>query len=120
MGENPTTHFTRNEISCKCNCGFGDIDPVVLYIAEAARFHFGGKAAIVHSGCRCKAHNKNEGGKKKSRHVKKDALDFHIKGVSIQRLYDFLDIVIGNRGGLGIYKTFVHFDLRGYRARWRG
>ena len=26
----------------------------------------------------------------------------------------------GGRGGLGLYKTFIHIDMRDYPANWRG
>ncbi|MFT4600883.1 MAG: hypothetical protein ACI857_001060 [Arenicella sp.] len=35
-------------------------------------------------------------------------------------LYDMLQKIVGNKGGLGLYpgKMSLHFDCRGFRARW--
>lgn len=73
---------------------------------------------------------------KKSKHLSGEAIDFIVFDINSDGKSDSLDInivvsildksILGNRGGLGTYKTdkgflnqqMVHIDSRGYKARW--
>ena len=50
------------------------------------------------------------------------AADISIKGLSSLEVYKTIERLIENgdmlQGGLGLYDTFVHYDIRGERARW--
>jgi len=82
------------------------------------------------NGYRHPAYNEKVGGAKLSRHLKGQALDIQIgdindDGYANQKdktiVLDFLEkIVIKDQGGIGRYPgtMSVHFDVRGYRARW--
>jgi len=91
-----------------------------LAIADKARDKFGKPLKIV-SAYRSPAYNKAIGGEKKSYHMKFNALD--LRTSAPKTLHKLL---LGMRergefkGGLGLYKTFVHVDTRGYNADWRG
>lgn len=117
-------HFRQAEFACN-HCG--QIHPTnptppeeVLQWLEQIRAHFGGKPVVVNSGYRCPTHNANVGGAKNSYHMKGQAVDFRVSGVSIAAAYELADKLVGSRGGVGRYKTFVHIDNRGYRSRWNG
>lgn len=80
--------------------------------------------------------NKYGGAAKKSRHLKGEAIDIIVLDVNkdgaadakdVDIVYNILDRkIVGNKGGVGTYKNnnlwfdqqMVHFDCRGYRARW--
>lgn len=82
------------------------------------------------NGFRHPAYNEEVGGASLSRHLKGQALDLQIgdinnDGYSNQKdktiVLDFLEKeIIKDQGGIGRYPgtMSVHFDVRGYRARW--
>ena len=67
-------------------------------------------------------HNRSIGSKDTSQHVKGKAADLQVKGMTPRRLYTIIEDLIlkgeVKEGGLGLYNTFVHYDIRGTRARW--
>ena len=81
-----------------------------------------GKPMKVNSGYRSPAHNKKVGGKSKSFHMKGMAVDFSVPGMTIKQIKDLIEKLISEKkikqGGLGTYPTFVHYDIRGTKARW--
>ncbi|MGV4419604.1 hypothetical protein ACQ1QE_10610 [Ornithobacterium rhinotracheale] len=52
------------------------------------------------------------------------AADIRVDGVTPERLASIIERLIYNgkmkQGGLGIYPTFVHYDIRGTKTRWKG
>lgn len=80
------------------------------------------KPITINSAYRSKEHNKNIGGVKNSQHLKGKAVDIAVKGMSTVDLYLTIErlIMFGKmkQGGLGLYKNFVHYDIRGKKARW--
>ncbi len=96
---------------------------------EAKGFH--GDQIGINSGFRTPFYNEAVGGKICSRHQFGDAVDIRVYDINddlkadaedAKIVYDLLDAkVIGNKGGLGKYKSdanVLHFDTRGRRARW--
>ena len=51
-----TQHFKVSEFTCKCGCGFNNIDQRVINMAETIRKALG-VPVHVNSGCRCEKHN---------------------------------------------------------------
>lgn len=83
---------------------------------------FLGEPIKVTSGWRSPSHNEAIGGVKNSQHVLGKASDLQVKGVEPEDLYLIIDSLITTgqmkEGGLGLYNTFVHYDIRGTKARW--
>jgi len=83
---------------------------------------FLGESIKVNSGYRSEAHNKAVGGVKSSKHTKGLAADIRVKDLDTDDLYLIIEALIKQgdmqEGGLGVYDTFVHYDIRGTRARW--
>ena len=81
-----------------------------------------GESIKINSGYRSEAHNKAIGGVKSSKHTKGLAADIRVKGLETDDLYLLIESLIKQgdmqEGGLGVYDTFVHYDIRGKRARW--
>jgi hypothetical protein len=111
----------------------GKTDPVparyhadVLELArnlQVLRDHLG-KPIRINSGYRNPAYNKHIGGATDSQHLYAKAGDLHVAGVTPAQVYCTIESLIAagrmKQGGLGIYNTFVHYDIRGSRARWTG
>jgi uncharacterized protein YcbK (DUF882 family) len=57
-----------------------------------------------------------------SRHCLGQAVDISVNGISPKELARIIVILIlegrMQEGGIGLYRTFVHYDIRGTRARW--
>lgn len=78
----------------------------------------------VLSGYRSPAHNAAVGGKPQSKHMAAMAADIVTKEFSPRQIHARIEKLIAEKkmrqGGLGLYKGFVHYDVRGTRARWQG
>ena len=72
--------------------------------------------------------SKKVGGAKFSQHQYGKAADIYIQGVLITKLAEYVESLMPNSGGIGIYpiKTgvrncaFVHVDVRAAKSRWTG
>jgi uncharacterized protein YcbK (DUF882 family) len=120
-----THNITRHEVACKCGCGFDSLDYQTAVYVQTACAHFAIKRGLyrsvllISSGCRCMAWNDHEGGQEGSKHLRASALDHHIVDVTPRELYDYYDKKYKGKFGVGLYKTFVHFDTRSDGpARW--
>lgn len=77
---------------------------------------------LINSAYRHLDYNRAIGGSKNSRHLTAEAADIRIKGVRPEEIYARIERLIETgkmkEGGLGLYDTFVHYDIRGNKARW--
>lgn len=76
----------------------------------------------INSGYRTKAYNKKVGGVPSSQHIQAKAADITAKNYIPKTLAALIERLIKagkmKQGGLGIYPGFVHYDIRGTKARW--
>ena len=81
-----------------------------------------GKDLIILSGYRTPEGNKLRGGSKDSKHLLGLAADIKVKGMSRQKLAAKIKELIKegkmDKGGVGIYPTYVHYDVRGKNVSW--
>ena len=81
-----------------------------------------GKPIYINSGYRSPSHNKRVGGSPNSQHLLGKAADIRVKGYTTEKLSKIIESLINNgdmlQGGIGIYNTFVHYDIRKVKARW--
>lgn len=81
-----------------------------------------GEPIHVNSGYRTPVYNKKVGGKPASKHLKAQAGDITAKSFTPKQLAARIEKLIKagkmKQGGLGIYPGFVHYDVRGTKARW--
>lgn len=125
-------HFTANEFFYKGGSNdylhLNTDPPVALWpnmehtakTLETARIRFDQPLTLT-SVYRSPGYNKRVGGVSNSQHVKFNAVD--IATPSPAKLYILLMEMRRDglfKGGLGLYRTFVHMDTRGYNATWRG
>jgi uncharacterized protein YcbK (DUF882 family) len=91
---------------------------------QRLRDYLGAPVKITGSGYRTPTHNSKVGGAKASLHLTASASDINVTGFTPEQVHEAIEYLIGqgkmDEGGLGLYKTFVHYDVRGYRARWKG
>lgn len=76
----------------------------------------------VNSGYRTPTYNSSVGGARNSQHLKAKAADIRAKGYTPKQIHAAIELLISQdrmkEGGLGLYNSFVHYDIRGIRARW--
>ena len=81
-----------------------------------------GKTITITSGYRSQKHNAKIGGAKNSQHVKGTASDIKVKGMTAKEVALVIEGLIASgkmkEGGIGIYPTWVHYDIRGVKKRW--
>jgi len=75
---------------------------------------------------RSPAHNASVGGSKTSQHTLGKAADIYVDSLKPKELAKVIEGLIEegkmSEGGIGIYtkNKFVHYDIRGTKARWNG
>jgi len=78
----------------------------------------------INSGYRSPEYNKKIGGVKNSQHILGKAADIRVTSMSPQIvgkiITNMIDDGLLKEGGVGVYSTFVHYDIRGTKARWNG
>ena len=109
-------HFSEDEFRCKCGCGGVKANADLLVLLEDIRFHFG-SAVRINSGYRCEKHNKAVGGAPASTHLSGLGADIKVIGVDPQVIYAYADKKLGKAGGVALYPTWVHVDVR--KKKWR-
>ena len=120
-----TNNFNKSEFECKCGCEMPDnvLDNVKKLALSLQTLRDKIKKPIkVNSSYRCLSHNRSIGSNDSSQHVLGKAADIVIKGQIPEQTANLLEVLIDNneisQGGLGIYNTFTHYDIRGRKARW--
>jgi len=110
-------NFSLHEFECKDGSHLVKVDEELIDKLQQLRDLIG-KPIPIHSGYRTPEYNKKVGGATKSQHLLGKAADISVNGISSEKLAELAEKVGFN--GIGIYKTFVHCDVRGYKAHWRG
>ena len=135
-----TAHFRLEEFSCKDGTEvpphlLGNVKALALCL-ERVREKFGRPINII-SGYRTVAYNAKCGGKKPeydnngflvagtgSKHLYAMAADIVINGVETKEVAEEIEAMIEAgeipEGGVGVSATFVHYDHRLKKARWKG
>ena len=110
-------HFSSEEFACKCGCGFDKISMELVQVLEELREIYR-QPITINSGCRCEDHNRKVGGEKGSKHILGEAADIVVRGSSPAKVNQYLDRKYPDKYGIGLYKTWVHLDVRKEKARW--
>jgi uncharacterized protein YcbK (DUF882 family) len=55
-----------------------------------------------------------------SQHTYGKAVDIQISGISPKKVAAYAENLLPRSGGIGIYKTFTHIDVRATKSRWHG
>lgn len=81
-----------------------------------------GVPITITSAYRTPHYNTIIGGAESSKHLTAEAVDIQVKGMkSVEVWFVIQDLINWEQmieGGLGIYNDWVHYDIRGVKARW--
>ena len=123
-----TPHFQVKEFACSDKSDVVLIHPQLPWDLEAIRYqanqeHGSGKEIVlkINSAYRTEAYNKTvKNASSHSQHLYGYAADFWMTNVPVKDLQRYARNISPNHGGVGVYKTFLHFDKREARADWNG
>ena len=120
-------NFKKSEFKCRDGTGVPDelMDNLLELVKnlQIIRDHIDKPISVI-SGYRTPKYNRRIGGARRSQHMTAKAADLKVRGLDPK---DLREIIIGlikegkiKKGGVGLYKNFVHYDVRGRNARWKG
>ena len=121
--------MTKNFKLKEFECNDGSKMPLEVYeniikLANQLQFlrEYTGRPITINSAYRSPEHNAKVGGSKTSQHLLGKAADITIQSLKPAEVYriieDLIDLGHMLQGGLGLYDTFVHYDIRKNKARW--
>ena len=113
-----STNFRVREFACNDGSDPIFIDSELVSVLQKIRDHFG-KPVTITSAYRTPPHNKTCGGTTYSQHLYGKAADIKISGVTPKKVADYAETLLPE-GGIGIYNTFTHIDVRSVKSRWQG
>lgn len=120
-------NFSLSEFRCKDG---SDVPPdlmdnvtVLCENLQVLRDHLGKPIRVI-SGYRSPKYNRRIGGARRSQHMVAKAADIKVSGMSPAEVKAEIVKLIKEgkmmKGGVGLYRTFTHYDVRGRNARWYG
>lgn len=117
-------YFKRSEFKCTCGgkyCNGFPVEPdeKLVRILDKIRAKYG-KAFSPNSAIRCKKRNAEVGGVSNSQHLYGIAADISVPGVAPKTVAAYVETLMPNTGGIGIYSWGVHVDTRKTKSRWNG
>lgn len=114
-----STNFKVKEFACTDGTDPIFIDTDLVAVLQKIRNHFG-KSVTITSAYRTPTKNKACGGTTYSQHLYGKAADIKIKGVTPKKVAAYAETLLPKKGGIGIYSTFTHIDVRATKSRWNG
>lgn len=112
-------NFKVKEFACTDGSDPIFIDTELVKILQKIRNHFG-KAVTITSAYRTPGKNKAVGGTTYSQHLYGMAADIKVNGVTPKKVAAYAEKLLPGTGGIGVYKSFCHIDVRATKARWNG
>ena len=127
MSEQLSKNFNVAEFKCKDGSHVPDelMDNVRLLCEnlQVLREELNRPIRVI-SGYRSPKYNRRIGGARRSQHMLAKAADIRVGGMSPHEVRAvILRLIKEGRmmsGGVGLYTTFTHYDVRGRNARWKG
>lgn len=114
-----SANFKVREFACSDGSDTIFISPALVTVLQQIRDHF--KAPVtINSGYRTEAKNKTVGGAAYSQHKYGTAADIVVKGVPPAEVAKYAETILVGMGGIGIYNSFTHIDVRKIKSRWKG
>ena len=117
-------NFQYKEFDCHGQgcCSTTIIDEKLVEYVQRIRDHFGRPVTIT-SSYRCEVHNRRVGGATKSYHMRGQAADIVVQGVSSREVAKYAESI--GILGIGLYETskdgyFTHIDTRTTKSFWYG
>ena len=120
-----TKNFSKHEFDCKDGSEMpSEVLENVKELAENLQIirDLVCQPISINSAYRNPIYNKQIGGASRSLHLVGKASDITIQGMTPKEVHTLLSELMEDgtisQGGLGLYNTFVHYDIRKTRARW--
>ena len=120
-----TTNFSLDEFKCKDGSEIpNDVLPNIIELAKNLQVlrDYIGKSITINSGYRSPKYNAKIGGVKDSQHLRGTAADIRVSGMTPKEVALVIEGLIESgkmkEGGVGVYPTFTHYDIRNRKARW--
>jgi len=121
-----TNNFWLSEFACKDGTPVPEeLIPNVQLLADNLQVlrDYIGEPIHINSAYRHTEYNKSIGGSVRSQHLLAKAADIRVgEGFTPNIICEVIEELIKSgdmkQGGLGLYSTFVHYDIRNKKARW--
>lgn len=120
-----TKNFSIKEFECSSECETPkDVYSNIIKLVAQLQYlrDYIDKPIKINSGYRCQEYNAKIGGVKRSQHILGKAADIRVDGMKPKEVHSIIEELISKgemlQGGLGLYSSFVHYDVRGKKARW--
>lgn len=114
-----SANFRVKEFACTDGSDPIFIATELVNVLQKIRTHFG-KSVTITSAYRTPTKNKAVGGTTYSQHLYGMAADIKVKGVSPKKVAAYAEKLLPKSGGIGVYSTFTHIDVRSTKSRWNG
>lgn len=111
-------NFQVKEFACKDGSDNILIDTELVKVLQKIRDHFK-KPIKITSAYRNASYNRKVGGVSNSQHVKGTATDIQVVDYSPKIVAEYTESIMPDNGGIGLYSSFVHVDVRVKRSRWQ-
>jgi len=127
MSNQMSKNFKKSEFKCRDGTNvpaelMDNLEELVENL-QIIRDHIAVPMRII-SGYRSPKYNRKIGGARKSQHMKAKAADIVVRSLKPVELREIIINLIKEgkikKGGVGLYRSFVHYDTRGWNARWKG
>ena len=118
-GKQLSAHFKVREFACGDGSDAVLVAPRLVMVLETIRAHFG-TAVTINSGYRTPQYNTEVGGVAHSQHCYGTAADITVRGQAPATVAAFARQIMSDWGGVGVYDSFCHIDVRETKADWKG
>ena len=118
-GKKLSTHFKVKEFACKDGSDAVLVAPRLVMVLQSIRSHFG-VPVVIHSAYRTPQYNKQANGAAHSQHCYGTAADISVKGQKPAAVAAYARELMPDWGGVGVYDSFCHIDVREAKADWKG
>ena len=118
-GKKLSANFTVKEFACKDGSDAVLTAPRLVMVLQSIRSHFAAPV-VIHSAYRTPQYNAKVGGVAHSQHCYGTAADISVKGQKPAAVAAYARELMPDWGGVGVYDSFCHIDVREAKADWKG
>lgn len=118
-GKKLSTNFAVKEFACKDGSDAVLVAPRLVMVLQSRRSHFCA-AVTINSGYRTPQYNARVGGVTDSQHCYGTAADIVVRGKTPAQVAAYARQLMPDWGGVGVYDSFCHIDVREAKADWKG
>lgn len=118
-GKKLSTNFAVKEFACKDGSDAMLVAPRLVMVLQSLRSHFCA-AVTINSGYRTPQYNARVGGVTDSQHCYGTAADIVVRGKTPAQVAAYARQLMPDWGGVGVYDSFCHIDVREAKADWKG